>query len=327
MGLSRLVSCRRCLLVSLCLIFFLSCDDRRSPTVSIAVNAWPGYSFLYLAEQKGLFQRHGLSVKLVPVDSLLDGQRAYMHERVDGLASTIVETVYAHYESSRPLSVILISSYSNGGDVIVAKKGITSIGALKGKRVGCEIGSLGVYMLQRALAQAHLQLSDVEVVHVEQSAAAGAFADDSIDAYVTYPPVSFELLETPSLRKLFTSADIPFEIIDTIAVDQKVLAASPMFVDAFRAAWQESIEYFRSHPVESSQFLAEKLGMSQADLNGTINDMVVLDITAQASNLKGAQKLDLRVQQVCATLRYTGALESECDKAGELFNLYVNREE
>ena len=134
------------------------CDQNSTPPVTIAVNPWPGYAFLHLAEEKNFFEAHDLNIKVVPVDSLSDAQRAYVHGRVDGMASTVVESVHAHYSAGRPLSVILVSDYSNGGDVILTNDSIDSVAELKSKRVGCEVGSLGVFMLQRALAQQRFKL-------------------------------------------------------------------------------------------------------------------------------------------------------------------------
>jgi hypothetical protein len=46
------------------------------------------------------------------------------------------------------LKVIPIPDYSNGGDVIIADTRIGNMLGLKGKRIGCEVSSLGIYILQ-----------------------------------------------------------------------------------------------------------------------------------------------------------------------------------
>ena len=162
-------------------------------------------------------------------------------------------------------------------------------------------------------------MSDVEVVHVEQSSAMKAFKENKIDAYVTYPPVSLELLEKLSLRKIFTSADIPREVIDTISVSKEVLKQDPYFHSKFRSAWQNAVEYFHNHPLEASNMLAEKLGVSAAEFNKTLRGLVILDGRSQLEFFQNREELEESVQHVCATLKHTNTLDSSCSPKSELF--------
>ena len=157
--------------------------------IRIAINPWPGYEFLYLASQLDLYAQQGLQVEILESASLADGQRAYQYGRADGFASTMIEAVQAAVASAEPLSIVMVPDYSNGGDVILAPKSITSMQGLKGKKIGCEIGSLGMFILQRALAQANVDPAEVDFINVEQLKGEEAMLNGDIDAYVTYPPV------------------------------------------------------------------------------------------------------------------------------------------
>lgn len=302
-----------------CLLYVAACSKKHEEPVTIAVNPWPGYAFLYLAESEGFFNKHGLNIKLAEVESLADGQRSYIHGRVDGLASTIVEAVHAHYASGRHLNVVLISDYSNGGDVILAKTPIDSVVELKGKRVGCELGSLGVFMLDRAMAKYGMKLGDVEVVHVEQTEAKDMLLNSQIDAYVTYPPVSLELIAALPLETIFSSAEIPSVVVDTVSVNNQVLAVNPKFQSQFRAAWHDAVVYFRENPALASQALAARLGMSSDEFNETLGGLTVLDGDAQIELFSDSERLRQKVLNVCESLLQTKTSSFSCESERELF--------
>ncbi len=61
---------------------------------------------------------------------------------------------------------ILVTDYSAGNDMIVAKKGIANLKALKGKKVGLEVGLVEHLMLTKALEKNGMKISDVKLVNV-----------------------------------------------------------------------------------------------------------------------------------------------------------------
>ncbi|MEC4728919.1 ABC transporter substrate-binding protein [Shewanella sp. D64] len=196
-------------------------------TITIAINPWSGYELLYLAEKR-FFKDVGLNIELAHSDA----QRAYISGRVDGFASTIVEAVQAQEFGGAPLKVVLLADYSNGGDVILSQAPYQSLSDLKGKKIGCEVSSLGIYILARALTVHGMSLNDVEVVNVEQGNALQSLDSGLIDAMVSYPPYSFEILNDPQQanHKIFTTAEIPNEILDTVSFSTKVIKENPNLV-------------------------------------------------------------------------------------------------
>ncbi|WP_096085291.1 ABC transporter substrate-binding protein [Agaribacterium haliotis] len=291
-----------------------ACAEKPQQPLTIAVNPWPGYAYLHLADIKGFYEKEGIHVDIASFDSLGDSLRAYLHGRVDGLASTLIESVQAHYSSPRPVKIILVADYSNGADVIVAQRAIGSLADLKGRTVGAELGALGIYMLQRALAHAELSLDDVELVNVEQSQALAAMQSNKIDAYVTYPPVSVELIESLGAGVIFSSAQIPYEVIDTVSISQQALMARPEFEMAFRRAWQRALDYANEHPDRAAELLAERLGMSVEDYRASLNGMVVLDAQAQKSLLNPElSSLEQPLMNACLTLKHSAVLAHECE--------------
>jgi len=151
------------------LVCLFGCSPSADDKIKISINPWPGYEFLYLAEQKGIFEQVGLNIELVQTSTLSDAQRAYINNYVDGFTSTLVEAIQVEPLGGNSIKVVLLPDFSNGGDVILANKSIQSITDLKGKNIGCEVSSLGIYILQQALSKYGLLIEDVNIINTEQA--------------------------------------------------------------------------------------------------------------------------------------------------------------
>jgi NitT/TauT family transport system substrate-binding protein len=283
--------------------------------VTIAINPWPGYEFLYLAQQKGFFAASGANVEMVQLMSLGDAQRAYVNGRVDGLSSTLIEAVQAEHLGGQPLQVVLVADYSNGGDVILASREIENVAQLKGKTVGCEVSSLGIVMLQRALSKAGLSLSDVTVLNTEQSAGQELLDQGRIDAFVSYSPFSVNVLKDSRYHTIFSSAEIPFEIIDTVAIASSVLEQHPHLVASIHQAWQMALDYSAHHPDEAHEIMARREGISVEDFREVLSTLALLDINKQRELFSNPQIIEASAKSVCDTLVQLGSLEGvDCEK-------------
>ncbi len=296
-----------------CCFVLVSCAKKPVETLKIAINPWPGYEYLYLAEHNGYFEQLKLPLELIQLSSLSDVQRAYIAGRVDGMASTLIEAVQATQLSDRPVKVILVPDYSNGGDVVIADKAIANVAGLKGKTVGVELGSLGIYFLHRALAKSGVELGDVILSNIEQMDAEKSFQEEKMDAYVTYPPMSITLMKQDSVHKIFSSAEIPFEIIDTISIDASVLDAYPNFVIDLHRAWQMALDFAEEYPDEAFRIMAERQGISTEEFGEAILDLAVLDSAAQVEVFWAAEKLEKSARDVCQVLVNIKALERPCN--------------
>ncbi len=303
----------RALIILTLFLLLQGCEKQSSPPIKLAINPWPGYEFLYLADKKGFFKDVGLNIQLLQLVSLADTQRAYTKGQVDGLASTLIEAVQAQPLGGKPLKIVLIPDYSNGGDVIISAPGITEVKQLKGKRVGAEIASLGIYVLERALSKAGLTLADVSLVNIEQAQGEKAMQDAHIDAFVSYPPVSVTLLRNEGYQKIFGSDEIPREIIDTVSFSEEIIDKNPDLVEKFRQAWQMALEYANSNKDESYQLMAQREGISKVEFIATLDDLIILDIEEQGRLFEEGDDLQRAVIDVCKTMVHVKSIEVDCN--------------
>lgn len=298
-----------------------ACSRNEMQELSIAINPWPGYELLYLAQEKGFFREQGLDVRLVELNSLSDAQRAYMSGQVDGLTSTLVEAVLIQVDSAYPLQVVVPTDYSNGGDVILAQAGITSLAELKGKRVGCEANSLGIHVLYHALRRVGLSLSDVEVVNVGQSQGSEELALGVLDALVTYPPTSIEALKAEGVHKLFTSREAPEEILDVLSIKQSVLERYPALPQQLLAVWQRAYEYTEQHPKQAFAIMAEREQVSVEEFETMYNNEIhVFDKDGALQILRDWSSLTNKLMETCEVLKDINQHNSNCSRVHTMVN-------
>lgn len=289
-----------------------SCSNEYEKPTTIAINPWPGYEFLYLAEQKGYFKQVGANIKLIQLGSLSDAQRAYINGFADGFASTIIEAVQAEPLGGKPLNIVLIPDYSDGGDVIITTSDISNITSLKGKTIGCEVASLGIFLLQRALSKAGLTLEDINVINIEQADGEQAMLSKRIDAFVTYPPVSVNILKHTRFKTAFTSAEIPREIIDTVSISTEVLNSKPLLVQKLHQAWQLALDYAQSNPEDAYNIMAKREGISSEEFKDVLSDLKVQNTNAQKKLFSQPDDLQHAAKIVCDTLVHVKSIETDC---------------
>lgn len=300
------------MVLSLGLIIFGGCEKKAAAPVIIGINPWPGYELLYLAEQKGFFKAVGAEVELQQLNSLADSQRNYINGRSDGMASTLIEVVQATHLGGDPMAVVMLPDYSNGGDVIIASTEVRELSQLKGKTVGCEISSLGVYMLYKALESAGVAWEDIEVKNVEQLKGMAALKSGDIDVFVSYPPASVDILKDENYHVLFSSADIPYEVLDTISIKKEVLDARPQLVSKMMQAWQMAYDYSLESPEDAHQIMARREGITSEEFRMALSDIKVLDRDEQIKLLRKPDEINRKAKQACEVLKAVGSIDSDC---------------
>ena len=122
------------------LLTFAGCgSEPAAPSLRLAVNPWPGYSFVYLADEKGYFDEEGVSIQFLELASLADARRVFEQGQVDLTFCTLVEVLLMNeVVSEDPVKVIAAVDYSNGSDVLLARDEIQGLRDIRGRRIGVE---------------------------------------------------------------------------------------------------------------------------------------------------------------------------------------------
>ncbi len=282
-----------------------ACSEAPPKPLRVGINPWPGYAALFIASEKGFFSEEGVDVELVELSSLSDVRRAFERGQVDGMASSLVEVIEVARQGEHWPVISVMADYSNGADVVLATKEIDDISSLKGRRVGVEAGSLNQFILARALAKGGLSLSDVEVVNLPQLAMPDAVALGEVDAVITYPPISTDVVDTGLVEEIFSTKDIPGEVADVVSFRRDIAARRASDIDAFARAWGRAVAFADENPAEAYQIIGRFIGMTPDELAASYQVIEVIGLDRQAEFLRAQGPLSASLETIDAILRPT----------------------
>ncbi|MFM1655154.1 ABC transporter substrate-binding protein [Brevibacillus sp. B_LB10_24] len=223
----------------------------------VTLPTWTGYGPLFLAQEKGFFEKHGVKVELSIIEGLAERKQAIAGGKVDGMA-TALDVLATLAASEVPNQVVWVLDDSYGGDGILAKKEIQSPADLKGKKVAFEIGTTSHLLVLTALKQAGLTEKDIEAINMTAGDAGAAFTAGKVDAAVTWEPWLSKGSAADG-KVLLSTKDLPGIIVDAVGFRKDVVDKRPDDVKAFVAAMAEAMDYWKEHEDESHEIMAKGL--------------------------------------------------------------------
>lgn len=268
-------SIRRFILLLIPLI--VACSS--SEPLSVGTNLWIGYEPFYLAESLGYFK--GTPVRIIEYPSASDAIRSFRNGAIDVAALTLDEALLLK-QDELDIRIILVMDYSNGADVVMAQRDLSTFSALKGKRIGVETGAVGAYMLDQMNRKAGMEISEYTVVPMGVSQHEKAFKERRVDAVVTFEPVRTKLLRAGA-RILFDSREIPGEIIDVLVVRKDLLDRRPEEVRDLLQKWFQALDFLRTRSDDATARVAAHLGISAEEFRGAMGG---IRIPGREENLK-----------------------------------------
>ena len=185
---------------------------------------WPGWTAFEIGIQKGWFKEAGVDVKFDWFE-YAPSMEAFAAGKVDAVMMTIGDALVTGAPGARSVA-ILVTDYSNGNDMIVAKPGIKDLKALKGKKVGLEVGLVEHLLLLKALRedrheadrrQAGQRPDPPDARRRWRRAASTRSAPGSRTPGQALKAVA-------GSKAIFTSADVPGLIYDLVCVNPQSLA-------------------------------------------------------------------------------------------------------
>jgi NitT/TauT family transport system substrate-binding protein len=286
-------------------------SHRPERPLHIAINPWPGFEFAPLAQTKGFFQEEGVEVHLVEMASLSDSRRAFELGQVDGFFGTPVEWIVAEAHSTRRGAAVLVADASEGADVILARRSISTIADLQGKRVGLERGSLHVLVLAEAMRSIGGSIEDIEIVHLSALEAGLAFRDGEIDAVVSYPPFSLDIVASGDAHTVFSTREIPGRVVDLLIIDASLLDARADELARISRAYFRAQRFAAEHPQQALPIMAARQRISVEAFTQSLADgLRLIGEAEQSAYLKPGGTLDGILSATREALIMVGEIES-----------------
>lgn len=208
------------------------------------------------AQQAGIVKKwadkYGIKINIVQVNDYVESVNQYTAGKFDGVTVANMDALTIPAAGGKDTSAIIVGDYSNGNDGVLLK-GANKLSDIKGRQVYLVELSVSHYLLARALNSAGLATSDVKTVNTSDADIVGAFASPDVNAAVAWNPQLSVMKAEPGVKEVFSSADIPGEILDLMVVDTATLKANPNLGKALAGIWYETVALMKRQDAQGKE--------------------------------------------------------------------------
>ena len=221
------------------------------------------HSAVWIAEQKGLFRKHGIDAEVIVVgQGGTAGISALLANDIQMTSSAGDSLVNAALHGGE--TVMIAGVVNKGLQRIMTRPEIKSPAELKGKRVGVtRIGAVSHSVLLMILRRWNMSPTDVQVMQVGTSPNMLASLDKGgLDAAVITIPSMF-VAEDRGYKVLLDLADTDIYYLQTmLATTRSHIRANRDKVSRFLKGYLEGIAFFKQNRKESLEVVKKKLRIS-----------------------------------------------------------------
>ncbi len=224
-------------------------------------------------------KKYGFRVQMDLMDDPVAARDAFAAGKVHtlwGTADMIVLMAPQLIRDSRTAPrVVQQIDWSNGGDGIVVRSAIKSVGDLRGKSIVLAQNSPSEYYLTSLLVSAGISLKDVKMKYTATAfeAAAAFVADKKVDACVSWAPDIYTIPEkVAGTRILSSTRDSNKLIADVYAIRADFVHDHPEVVEGLVAGIFEGMDMVKDKPEPACKWMADAFAMKQEDVMGMRND-------------------------------------------------------
>lgn len=293
-----------------------SCSPPQKGTLRIGTNLSPGYEMFYLARERGWLDPR--QVHLVEYSTATEVLRAFHNRSINAAALTLDEALLLAETGDDP-RIVLVTAISAGSDSVLASPDIQSLANLRGRRIAVENTAFGAYLLQRALDHAGLSRDDVRVVSLPVDQHESAFRNGRVEALVTFDPMRSRLLAAGA-RELFTSKELPGEILGILAVRDESLERLDAAVATAIASWFRAVNEYVADPASALPVLAKRHQLSEEAFQATLAGLHIAGAETNRSFLSGLEpQLTKNLALVSDIMIHSGLLNESTD-VGRIVN-------
>ncbi len=202
----------------------------------------------FLAKQEGIFEQYNdeYKVNIQFEESSYDGAiNRFIGNEVDAIAITNIDMLAQIVSKDIEADVILVSSYSTGNDALLVPE--DSDGKIFDKSIAVKEFSTGHYLLDRYLLRNQIEFDRVEIANTNEQDLLEVFDAGDVSGISTWNPLLNELIQNRNARPLFSSQEIPKEIMHMLVVRRSAIEGSAEIGRALLATWFNIMETMRGN--------------------------------------------------------------------------------
>jgi NitT/TauT family transport system substrate-binding protein len=246
-----------------------SLAQSKKPKFTLMWSIYVGWMPWPYAAESGIIKKwadkYGIEIEVRQAD-YIPSIEAYVAGKAEACVMTNMECLDMPAASGIDNTIVVVGDFSNGNDVLYTRDNL-QVPQLRGKQIALVELSVSHYLLVRALELKGNGLTekDVKILNTSDADIAPVFiANPSQKAVVTWNPMALEIEQTPGVKRVFDSSEIPGEILDLLVVKTDALKKNPQLGKALTGAWYEMMATMSGRTPA-----AEKMIARMAELSGT----------------------------------------------------------
>jgi len=279
--------------VLFCIFALLEMSPVSAAAVSLGYSDWPGWVAWQVAIDKGWLKQGGLDINFNWFDYSAS-MDAFAAGKIDGDFVTNGDALVTGASGARNLT-ILVTDYSNGNDMIIARPGIKSMQELKGRKIGVEVGLVDHLLLLDGLKKAGMTQNDVTLVNSKTNETPQVLASGQVDAIAAWQPNSGMAMKAlPGSRPIYTSAQAPGLIYDVLIVSPSSLAAHRAEYMKLVPLWDRIVKYIDDPQTQDDaiRIMSARVGLTPAQYKPLLAGTHLLNIAEAKKVFVKADGLD-----------------------------------
>lgn len=227
---------------------------------------------MYVAEQEGLFAKHGVKVEFVPVSSAPERDQLLAAGQADGTINETLAVMLFNKETVQMQAVRYalrpMEGYGHFFILASAQSGITDAQGLKGVEIGVSQGTVIEYVTERLLQAEGLTKDEIKTIAVPKIPDRMALlASGELKAGVLPDPLASLAISQGAVKALDDSMH-PEYGFSVISFRKQVIDSNPAAVKAFLAAIEEAGGLINRDASKYTSLLSDK-GLVPPPLLGT----------------------------------------------------------
>jgi len=252
--------------IALAALFVAACGPAVTPamepvTLKIAVLPIIDTLPMYVAQQAGLFTKHGVNVELVPVASAPERDQLVAAQQADGMINETISDMLFNKESVQVQAVRYalrpVKGYGHFFILASAQSGITTPDGLKNVEIGVSQGTVIEYVTERLLQNQGLSADEIVTIPVPKIPDRMALlASGELDAGTLPDPLGALAVQSGAVIVMDDSAH-PEYGFSVYSFRKDVIDAHPEAVMNFLLAIDEAIALINADPTRYTDILSE----------------------------------------------------------------------
>ena len=268
---------------------------------TVDMSHYTGWEPLTYAQDSGIAKKWGDKYKVPlkitePMDYVVSYTQ-YTMGNADGVAIANIDALIPSY-GGKDTTVLIVGDFSNGNDGILVADSGTTVKDLKNK-TAVIAGTVSDYLIARALQLNGMSDNDVVRSTVsELSLASQVSTARHGSVFATWNPILLNGRNTPGMEMIFSSAQIPNEIIDTVVVKT---SASEACKRAITGAWYEVMALMSGTGHESTEAIkamAAQSGGTVGEFNAQLRTTALFTKPADAVTFTSSAELKKTMELV-----------------------------